>query len=395
MKYLNCRQFACPQIPSDEWMAATITVTHGVAAVEMLLERSHAVIQQRTQGLKEFLQKCLTTAVDFETTWDMSFGRVLRALESDEVDVVDVLAEVALRFAMRGCPGRWKAVLCEERRLCWDYRWLFPRSGEVSVDSNGTTATVELREKEGEKWASTLHRTDKEWLMVGGDQLSQVGERRPIALLSSQAVPHDMIFEDDFHSIFEFPPITLDIVQPFSAAFEILNRYAPEYLEWVERLLRGVLVCRCQESRTRSSSWMHAPGVILVSWSANPIEVAEMLVHESSHQYFYLVSRLGAVVDGSDIGYYYSPAVQRNRPLSKILTGYHAFANILLFYRTLLRNGLHENPYCVSVEARLADEVEKLEQPLRDNPALTEIGLDLCKPLMEQLCEARSSQVNR
>lgn len=388
MKLGIYRQFACPQVPSNDWTAAAIAVVHGTAALKMLLDRKRDLILRRTQGLMELLQDSLATKFDFETVWDLSFGRVLRALESDEVDAVDVLAEVALRFAARGLPGRWRAKLCDNRRLCWDGHWLLPPASEISVDSNGGQTTIDVKTPDGECQSIILCRDSSVWRADAAERLIQVWGRRPITLLSSQAVPRDMIIEDDFHSIFEFPSITLDMGQPISAALEILNQYAPEYLGWVERVLRGVLLCRCRESRTRSSSWMHAPGIILVSCSANPIEVAEMLVHESCHQYYYLLSRVGAMVDGSDTQEHYSPAVQRNRPLSKILIGYHAFANVLLLYRTLLRNGLAGDLYCRSMETRLSAEVETLEYPLRNNSALTTIGLDVLQPLMEHLHEA-------
>jgi HEXXH motif-containing protein len=203
-----------------------------------------------------------------------------------------------------------------------------------------------------------------------------------------------MVVEDDFHSIFEFPRITSTEVQPFAAALDVLSLHVPEYLEWVQGVLRGVLVCRCDHSRTRSSSWMHAPGIVLVSWSADPVAVAEMLVHESSHQYFHLLSRLGRVDDGSDVREYFSPAVQRSRPLSKILIGYHAFANVLLFYQALLRNGFANDPHCRATEERLCHDVELLALPLRDNPALTQIGRDMTRPLMEHVRESRLSRVN-
>jgi len=389
---LSYRHFSCPQVQGEERTATLIAVTHGVSAVEILLERDWALVSERAQGLAELLSGWVTTKTDFKTTWDMSFGRVVRALESSAVDSVDVLAEVALRLAACGYPGRWTATLCEERQLYWDARWLLPTAREIMVDSSGTTATVELKLLGGEHWATTFRRNDQGWLTEGVERLSQVGVRQPITLLSSQAVPRDMIVEDDFHSIFEFPPITPDMVQSFSEAFAILSRYAPEYLTWIERVLRSVLVCRCRASRTRSSSWMHAPGIILVSSSTNPIEIAEMLVHESSHQYYYLISRLAAVVHGADTREYYSPAVQRSRPLSKILVAYHAFANILLFYRALLRNGLAEDAYCQAMEARLSTEVEELEQPLRNSSDLTTVGVDLYEPLMEQL-SAHSPQV--
>ncbi|WP_437730005.1 aKG-HExxH-type peptide beta-hydroxylase [Sorangium sp. So ce1335] len=393
MKPWNYRQFSCPERSGDD-RATFIAVAHGTASVEMLLSQKRDLLRSRSHGLVETLERWLGTTTDFETTWDLSFGRVLRALESDDVSAVDVLVDVALRLAARGFPGRWAATLSEGRRLCWDGAFVLPAAREVSLDSSGAAAALELKGVDGGRFVAALHREENGWSAEGLERLLQVGRRRPITLFPSDAVPRDMIVEDDFHSIFAFPPVTPDVAQPFADALELLARHAPVYLTWVERVLRGVVVCRCQESRTRSSSWMHAPGIVLVSWSANPIEIAEMLVHESSHQRFYLVSRVGPVVDGSDAQQYYSPAVQRHRPLSKILIGYHAFANMLLFYRTLLRSGLAEDPHCRALEARLTAEVEALERPLRDSPALTDIGRDLCQPLMERLREAPSIQVS-
>jgi hypothetical protein len=92
---MNMQQFACPQMPGNEQITASIAAAHGAGAVEMLLERSRDAHGRRSHGLAEFLQAWLATAMDFETVWDLGFGRALRALETDEVDAVDVLAEVA------------------------------------------------------------------------------------------------------------------------------------------------------------------------------------------------------------------------------------------------------------------------------------------------------------
>lgn len=380
------RRFSCPQVAAYDWMEA-IAVVHGVAALEMLIDRKRDEILHRSEGLLELLEGWLGSRTDFETVWDLSFGRIMRALESDEVDPVDVLVEVTMRLGSQGVVGAWSATLSEERRLCWAECWLLPTASQISLACDEASAAVKLTAPNGSRSSAEFRRMGQRWAADGVEQMIQLGDSRRITFLSAQAVPRDMIFEDDFHSIFEFPQVTSELVRPFSAALEIIGRGAPEYFGWVERVLRGILICRCQESRTRSSSWMHAPGVVLVSWSANPIEIAEMLVHECSHQYFYLLSRLGPVVDGSDTQHYYSPAVQRSRPLGKVLVGYHAFANILLFYRKLLRNGFAEDPYCKSMEARLSAEVEILEGPLRDNPALTAFGRDICEPLIERLSE--------
>jgi len=42
---------------------------------------------------------------------------------------------------------------------------------------------------------------------------------------------------------------------------------------------------------------------------------------------------------------YYSAGVRRDRPLDRILLAYHAFANVLLMYRDVLRGGLDVERY--------------------------------------------------
>ncbi len=388
MRSVTLRSLACPQVPGSESLLATIAATHGVGVVEMVLDQEREAVAQRTRGLREVLREGLAGQLDFETTWDRSFGRALQALGSDGVDPVDALVDVGLRLAAQGQPGCWTATLREDRRRCWSDRWLLPAAREISVDSDGMATTLRVTTPAGDCIESVFQRsTGQGWLTETAERLIQVGTRRPITLFAAEAVPPDMVMEDDFHSIFEFPPITFDMVRSFSEALELLEHHAPDYMTWVERVLRGVLVCRCHESRSRSSSWVHAPGMALVSASDNPIVLAEMMVHESSHQYYYLVSRLGATVDAGEgeVQRYYSPAVQRERPLHKILIGYHAFANMLIFYRTLLRNGFSGHAYCTEMEARLSGEAETLAGPLRDSPLLTALGRDLFEPLQDQL----------
>jgi hypothetical protein len=392
----SLRPFACPDLPGTDLWAEAIDLAHAKASVWTLIDRERDTIERRSRGLIELLDAWLLGTTDFETTWDLCFGRVFRALETEEVDATGALAEAAFRLTSRGVPGSYSAALGKDRRLVYDREWLLPRACELSVESDGDRVLVEGKSGDGRVFDAAFDRDGDSWIAHGAEQLLRAGKRRPITLFSSDGVPDDMIVEDDFHSIFEFPPVTPEIAAAFSSALALIEHHAPSYFTWVDRVLRGVLACRCHASRTRSSSWMHAPGIILVSCSDNPIELAEMLVHECSHQHYYLVSRIGPVVNGAgDSREYYSPAVQRMRPLGKLLVGYHAFANVLLFYRTLLENGLAGNAYCVSLEARLTSEVEELEAPLRDNPVLTDIGRDLSSPLMERLHGSRPAEAAR
>jgi HEXXH motif-containing protein len=126
-------------------------------------------------------------------------------------------------------------------------------------------------------------------------------------------------------------------------------------------------------------------GVIHVSASPSVPAIAELLVHEASHQYFHLLCLLEAFDDGSDANLYYSPAVRTDRPLERIGVAYHAFANILLFYDSCLTSGIDDGGYCRRNREALSPDVARLEAPLRGSDALTSVGRALSEPLMERL----------
>ncbi|HEX5707813.1 MAG TPA: HEXXH motif-containing putative peptide modification protein, partial [Pyrinomonadaceae bacterium] len=110
-----------------------------------------------------------------------------------------------------------------------------------------------------------------------------------------------------------------------------------------------------------------------------------MLVHESSHLYLHLLCRLGPINDGTDKTLYYSPAVRRPRPLERILVAYHAFANMSLLYRLCMEVGIDDEGYCALNQEKTLPQLEQLEAPLLDNPALTPIGRALFEPLYRRL----------
>ncbi|MFG3258428.1 aKG-HExxH-type peptide beta-hydroxylase [Streptomyces sp. NPDC048172] len=197
-----------------------------------------------------------------------------------------------------------------------------------------------------------------------------------LRLLPERAVRAQLAIEDDFHSIVTFPEPTKELARFYADAVDLLRTRAPRYARWVLRVLRSLVPCDSGASRTRSSSWREAPGTVLVSVSPDPAEVAEMLVHEACHQYFYLARRLGDVTDPADTRQYHSPAVGRSRPLDKVLLAFHAFGNVRL---------LHEELGTPGVLDRMRRDTETLAAPLRGNPSVTPLGHALVDPLLERL----------
>jgi HEXXH motif-containing protein len=123
-----------------------------------------------------------------------------------------------------------------------------------------------------------------------------------------------------------------------------------------------------------------------MSVGSNPLALAEMLIHEATHQYYHLLTRVAPVHDGSDDNLYYSPVKRRGRPLPFILLAYHAFGNVLLFTRACIQAGVPDpQQYLRKNEAELVPQLQQLEEGLRQTRALTPAGLALWRGLADRI----------
>ena len=120
-------------------------------------------------------------------------------------------------------------------------------------------------------------------------------------------------------------------------ALQLIEEAAPSYLTWCKRVLKQVQLVGCSTPGVSTSrSALIRPGVISTSHPAHVVQFAESIVHECSHQYFYLLEALRPIKrTPDDLGLFYSSILARERPLDKILCAYHATANIIFFLRLL------------------------------------------------------------
>jgi len=142
-----------------------------------------------------------------------------------------------------------------------------------------------------------------------------------------------------------------------------------------------VAVLHIEQNVLHSGSPEHQYGTIHISDNSRVLSVAEMLIHEASHQYFELLNKLGPTVDPSHTALYYSPVKQCDRPLHKILFAYHAFANVMLFYRGVAECGLADSCFA-KFQNVLNHELLQLQQPLLENDAILPLGRALVEPLI-------------
>ena len=380
------RGFSLLGYPTDHRVLDVIAGTFGQVVARTLIREFDHELDEHGAGLVGFITHWCTAAPSFETAWDSAFGRAELAL-SGNAGPPDAAIRMALRLTEAGYDGSWQAHLAPTTlRL---QHLLLTGVEEVVAHSVGKDRQIAVRR--GRNWVEC--RWDDAtglWHSSDAPVVPTFGIGRAICLLSADSAPPDELhapaFVDDLQPL---EIIDKDVIALFQEGLELLDELG--YSPWVEKVLRAILVSvKMPQLRIRSGSTNSQPGTIHVSYPASVFDIAETLIHECAHQYFNIVNWFGDFDDGSDTKLYWSAAAQKYRTLVRILIGYHAFANILLFYEALQEADIDDGGY---VEQNLSDmrsKVEHLDEPLRGNPALTDLGLAIYTPLADRLQSAIS-----
>jgi HEXXH motif-containing protein len=175
------------------------------------------------------------------------------------------------------------------------------------------------------------------------------------------------------------------VVRTGIAAAELISGFAGIYLPWVGEVIKDLIPLPPRPGILHSASGKLAPGIISVTNQDLRCALAEQLVHEATHQHLYLLTRLGPMDDGSDETLYFSPFRNMGRPVFYILFAYHAFANVLLFYRTARANGMSDGEPGITDQDKLKADLLTLEEALETTKALTPLGRALWEPLREMV----------
>jgi HEXXH motif-containing protein len=317
--------------------------------------------------------------------WDPSFGDAYRAMHvGTPLEITTIVAGVATHLGSLGLAGSWECELVAPVRLRWG-DLLLPPATSVQVESDSSRAIVQTRVEGGEPKRFELERQVGGWACEELESLLVV-TRHGVHI---RVLTRGALVVRDFDELVSkaLPTVDPRMVTVLDEAVELIHEFAPTYVPWVRRALHHMFILEPRKDTIESGSVEHYPGLIHLSAHAHPLPMAELLVHEAAHQHMNTLAKVGAVDDGSDTQRYYSPPVDKHRKVSLIVAAYHAFANVLLFYRMCERNGLDNVQECRRQERILLPWMEQLERPLRDNPALTDIGRALWLPLRDQLHE--------
>jgi HEXXH motif-containing protein len=137
---------------------------------------------------------------------------------------------------------------------------------------------------------------------------------------------------------------------------------------------------------TQSFSVQGLNGIVFASFPAPALKIAELLVHECSHQFYHFGQLDTLFTNGMDAQLYWSPYVQKERPIDRIFIAFHAFANIVLFYRACLSAGMSEGHEHVeqTIKSNLGH-LGPMSGYLERSPGLSPTGRGLFEPLREKL----------
>ncbi|WP_440637628.1 aKG-HExxH-type peptide beta-hydroxylase [Bradyrhizobium sp. PUT101] len=366
------RGFSFPGAPLHAELFRAVTEEWTREVLRVLIERMHE--HQSSNSLRTYLKQASQGRNLGTFALDPNCGAAHEAL-SGNTELVDRAAcGAGLMLAAAGEIGDWNVNLTSPTRFRFGH-WLLPAATRfiVHVDSERTCINVGPHTFSVQRDnVETADAIELPTVHAGARRIvcwnRNVGRATEVAILSRQ-------FRNRLRG---------DLPDRVQSAFDLLSRAAPEYYEWVSRVVRVIFLLECRGRLLESASFASRPGVLRITADTRPAAVAEMLVHEASHQYYYLLTRLGFALSNAE-DTQYSPLKRTERPLDKIILGFHAFGNVLLLHRQLRERHADDDGYCAETLQPTHAEVTMMRDTIRLHAQLTDIGRGLCYPLSAAL----------
>jgi hypothetical protein len=366
----------------------TLVVGHGRHVVEQFLERNISRLNQQGKGLAPALAAWLQCEPAYDAVCNFSFGDMHASLLLDEPGEEDRCATaLAIHLHAFGLEGEWHHQLVKPSNFFFD-RWMLPPCDAVKVSAAVDRVLIDTRTTDGWK-QTTFQRGMSGWdsdTAQGVMLMNRSGLRcrvLPAEYLPS-ASPARMLAKGLYDGDSRDTDTSI-VVKTGVAAVDLLSQFAGVYLPWVEEVIKDLIPLPPRPGILHSASGKLAPGIISVTNQHLSCALAEQLVHEATHQHLYQLGKLGPMDDGTDMELYFSPFRNMGRPIFYILFAYHAFANVLLYYRTALANGMSEDEPGITDQKKLKADLLICEKALETTHALTPLGCAIWEPLREMV----------
>jgi HEXXH motif-containing protein len=365
---------SCFKSVSNRLLAETIVSEYSKAVVDL----ARIEFGNQHPGLFAVIENF----VDDGGGWSPPFGAFESALRSGSPEaLLSCAVQLGLLAHDCGVSGHWQEALREVTCLRLGQQAVV-QLNEVSVDGGPLGYEVRGRSANGDQGV---------WV-VKGDASSTTDPR--LRAIRFDGVPVRVTTMYDLDAVVGMDFLGRDhwnvsqdlerVQQELKETERWLLQHCPSSLPWITAVLRHLVLTDPGPGLMESGSSRRLPGFVHVA-HGDPLRLAEMLVHELSHQYYYIGTRLGPVDDGTDDTLYWSPVKQTGRPIANILLAYHAFGNVALLMRELRDGSAQPRERIVENLASVTDDLGPLQEALESTNSLTEVGIGLYEPLRNAL----------
>ena len=325
--------FSCPGQDRSEHLKRIISRSVQDLVVGFLRRRGEQV-EANSTGLVPLLRDFADTKCDPKIALDAPSWNMDVSLRIADADHVHSAAVFAAHLYHCGIQGKWQATFSKPGRVRFG-AVVTPEIIWMSVDGQ------ELQ------FIDTTGKVNRVTFPLAGSGMRELvavdtTSRRSITLAEE-------VDDDLFHCRQEEGFSTADLTsrrEELEKAVRLTREYAPEYLSWYGDIIRMLVALPSPGPGLVMSRTVPGQcGVVYVSSSCGSIRLAESLIHEASHQYFFLGSLEMNYCSLADETLYYSSYRQMDRPIDRILVAFHAFGNVLLFYRAVAAQTVDESLY--------------------------------------------------
>lgn len=300
--------------------------------------------------------------------WNEVTGQARESVVSqDSGTLVGDAAALGARLQGLAPFGDWAAKLPRARTLRWGDH-LIEDVTRIEVSETGDMCRLRLERKHAE----SLHQFDR------STQTGQGPLWRVVPRLDINGVAIDVLLDEPalggHHAdrrLQHRPDLAVAAFQP---ALEFAYTFAPSYLEWVVGVVSAIVPLALPTDRSVSASDARRPGTVAVCAGLDEANTFELLVHEASHQRFFILERICSVKVADDQRLMYSPLPGALRTVDRVVLAYHACVNIAACYETLERNGADVSWAGTDKQRRYRTRIRQMEATLANNPSLTEMG---------------------
>lgn len=377
------RVFAHPLGGSSAPLATHIVDLQARRCLREFLSAAGSGLRGECGNLVAVLQGLLDQ--NAKIAWSPTFARLKRREQAAASAPFGRSAvELGLAAHLSGVSGAWSFQLLSATSLSFD-RWT------LRGVTAGHVAAYEGRLTVGVKWLGG----EAELELARGDEGGWAAMRLAANCDESRSVPvgvggclQILQYAEDARSMLPdgstvrfCTPAELDAFESSVAeAVRLVEKYAVPYLDWCVPAIQRIVPTLSE--KPGSGSHPGCLGLVVMSNDVRCAAIAEMLIHEASHQQLFVCGQLGGLINGSDEREYFSPLAGKLRPLDRVLLAYHALVNMGRFFAMCIESG-NDEPYFAGRLNIIRSQIAEVRPTFATTTGLNEYGLSVLEALEE------------